>query len=85
MVAGLMFISDEGGLLGISYLFQCIVQAFVPMGRKNHEYYRDYRERKLSEKNTKKRDKCLLVTGLVFLTVGIIFTIIWYTNFYNIV
>ena len=83
MFAGFLFIGDEGGLLGISYILRCVVQAFVPMGRKNHELYRDYRERKLSEKKAKKRDNAILVTGLVFLSVGIIFTVIWYTNFYN--
>ena len=83
MIAGFMLIGDEGGLLGISYILKCVAQAFIPMGRKNHEFYKDYRERKLSEKNVKKRDNVILVTGLVFLSVGIIFTVIWYTNFYN--
>ena len=56
---------------------------FIPMGRKRHEFYKDYRDRKLSEIK-KSSDHCILVTGLFFLTVGIILTIIWYVNFYNV-
>ena len=84
LFAGMLFISGEGGLIGIGFVLRNIVQAFTPMGRKNHEFYAQYRERKL--KSIKKSgDHCILVTGLFFLIVGITFTVIWYVNFYNIV
>ena len=84
MVAGMMFISGEGALIGIQFVLRNIVQAFTPMGRKHHEFYKDYRARKLSEAEAKKSgDKSILVTGLVFFLIGIVFTVIWYMNFYN--
>lgn len=82
LFAGMMYISGEGALIGIGFVLRNVVQAFVPMGRKNHEFYAQYRERKLSEKK-KSTDNCILVTGLLFLLVGILFTFIWYVNFYN--
>ena len=84
MFAGMMFIAGEGALIGISFVLRNIVQAFVPMGRKNHEFYAQYRERKMKELK-RSSDHCILVVGLLFLAVGIIFTVIWYFNFYNVV
>ena len=47
------------------------------------EKYIDYRARKLSEaKNSSNRH--ILVTGLIFVFIGVIFTAIWYTTFYNV-
>lgn len=84
--AGMMYISSEGALIGISFVLRNIVQAFMPMGRRNHEFYGQYRERKLAEKRIKASgDHCILVVGLFFLIIGIIFTVIWYYNFYNII
>lgn len=83
LFAGMMFISGEGALLGISFVLRNVVQAFVPMGRKYHETYAKYRERKLG-KIKKSTDNCILVTGLIFLAIGIIFTVIWYMSFYNV-
>lgn len=82
MFAGMLFISGEGALIGIGFVLRNVVQAFLPMGRKNHELYAQYRERKLSERK-KSADHCILVVGLIFLFLGIVFTVIWYTNFYN--
>ena len=84
LFAGLLFVSGEGALIGISFVLRNVVLAFVPMGRKNHEVYAKYRERKLAVIK-KASDHCILFTGLFFLLIGIIFTVIWYTNFYNIV
>lgn len=84
LFAGMLYISGEGGLIGISFVLRNVVQAFTPMGRKNHEFYAQYRERKL--KSIKKAGgHCILITGLFFLTVGVVLTVIWYVNFYNIV
>ncbi|MBQ7378237.1 MAG: DUF3899 domain-containing protein [Clostridia bacterium] len=83
MFAGLMFISGEGGFIGIGFVIRNVVLTFVPMGRAKHELYKDYRERKLSEIK-KSTDHCVLFVGLAFLAIGIIFTVIWYVKFYNI-
>jgi hypothetical protein len=84
LFAGMMFVSGEGALIGIGFVLRNVVLAFTPMGRKNHEVYAKYRERKLASMK-KSGDHCVLFTGLFFLLIGIIFTVIWYTNFYNIV
>jgi hypothetical protein len=82
MFAGMLFISGEGALIGISFVLRNVALAFIPMGRKNHETYAAYRERRLG-KVKKAGDHCILVTGLFFLLVGIIFTVIWYVKFYQ--
>ena len=82
MFAALLYISNEGGFIGIGFVLRNVVQAFIPMGRANHEVYAKYRERKLAEKKLS-IDRCVLVTGLVFLGISIIISIIWYANFYN--
>lgn len=82
LFAGMMFISGEGALIGITFLLRNVVLTFVPMGRKRHEVYAKYRERKLSEIK-KFGDHCILFTGLIFLLVGILFTVVWYVKFYN--
>ena len=83
LFAGMMFISSEGALIGIGFVLRNIAQAFLPMGRKNHEFYAQYRERKMAELK-RSGDHCLLVCGLIFFLIGVIFTIIWYTEFYQI-
>jgi polyferredoxin len=86
MYAGMMFISSEGALIGISFVLRNVVLSLIPMGRTKQEIYREYRERKLAEMQAKRTsgNHCVLVVGLVFLIISIIFTVIWYTNFYNI-
>ena len=80
LFAGMMYISGEGGLLGIGYVMQCVVQAFIPMGRKNHESYAKYRERKLGRLR-KPGDNCIFVTGLVFFVAGVILLMIYNKKF----
>lgn len=82
LFAGMMFISGEGGLIGIRFVLRNVFLAFIPGGRAKHEVYRDYRERILSEQK-KSSNSCILVTGLVFFGIGIIFTAIWYVKYYN--
>lgn len=83
LFAGMMYVSSEGALVGIGFVLRNVVLAFIPMGRAKHERYADYRERKLSEAK-KHNDKCILVTGLFFLVIGIVFTVIWYAKFYHV-
>ncbi len=84
IAAGMLFISSEGALIGISFVMRNVIQAFIPMGRKNHELFGKYRERKMAELK-KANDGAIFVTGLVFLIIGIVFTVIWYTKYYNVV
>jgi len=82
LFAGLMFVSGEGAFIGVGFVLRNVVLAFVPMGRARHEVYADYRARKL--KNAQKSGiRYPLLTGLVFLSIGIVFTVIWYKAFYN--
>ena len=83
LFAGMMYISGEGALIGIGFVLRNVALTFVPMGRAKHERYADYRARKLSQ--TKKHNTgCVLVTGLIFLFIGIVFTVIWSAVFYNV-
>lgn len=82
LFACMMFISGQGALLGISFILRNVVLAFIPMGRTKHEVYAVYRERKL--KNAKERsNRHILLTGLAFLLVGIILSVIWGSVFYK--
>ncbi|MBE5767206.1 MAG: DUF3899 domain-containing protein [Clostridiales bacterium] len=83
MFAGMMYVSGEGAFIGIGFVIRNVILAFIPMGRAKHEVYADYRARKLS--NAKKGDNhYALVTGLIFLFIGIVFTVIWYAAFYRV-
>lgn len=82
LFAGMMYVSSEGALIGIGFVLRNVVLTFIPMGRAKHERYADYRERKLSEAK-KHNNHYILVTGLVFLFIGIVFTVIWSEMFYN--
>ena len=82
LFAGMLYISGEGALIGIGFVLRNVVLTFVPMGRARHERYADYRERKLSQIK-KQNDRCILVTGLIFLFIGFVFTVIWDMAFYN--
>lgn len=83
LFAGLMFVNREGALIGISFVLRNALLTFIPMGRAKQERYADYRERKLGKlKNT--RFSHITVTGLAFLLVGIVLTVIWYKVFYQV-
>ncbi len=77
LFAGMLFVSGEGALIGIGFVLRSVAQAFIPMGRRNHEFYAQYRERKLSERK-QSNDRCILITGLIFLSIGIILLLIWH-------
>ncbi|MBP3478738.1 MAG: DUF3899 domain-containing protein [Oscillospiraceae bacterium] len=83
LFAGMMYVSGEGALIGIGFVLRNVVLAFVPMGRARHERYTDYRARKLSEAK-KHNNSYILVTGLIFLFISVVFTAIWYAAFYNV-
>ena len=83
LLAGMLYISGEGALIGISFVLRNVVLAFIPMGRARHELYADYRARKLKEAK-KHNNRYLLLSGLTFLFIGVILTVIWYVKFYNV-
>ena len=83
LFAGMMYVSGEGALIGIGFVLRNVVLTFIPMGRARHEVYADYRARKLS-KAKKGGVHYALVTGLIFLFIGVVFTLIWYFAFYNV-
>ncbi|MBQ9779464.1 MAG: DUF3899 domain-containing protein [Clostridia bacterium] len=83
LFAGMLFVSGEGALIGIGFVLRNVVLAFLPMGRARHERYADYRARKLSEAK-KRENSSIVVTGLSFLSIGVILTVIWYVKFYNV-
>lgn len=82
LFAGMMFISGEGALIGIGFVLRSVALIFIPMGRMKHEVYAQYRERKLAERK-KAKDHSILVTGLLFLLIGVILTVIWWALYYD--
>lgn len=82
LFAGMMFISGEGGLIGIGFVLRNMVLTFIPMGRAKHEVYADYRARKLA-KVKKGGIRYVLVPGLVFLAIGISLSCYWYAAYYS--
>jgi len=81
LFAGMMYVSSEGALIGISFALRNAVLTFIPMGRAKQERYADYRARKL--KDAKKHSfSHILVTGLIFLFIGIVLTVIWSELYY---
>ena len=83
LFAGMLYVSGEGALIGIGFVLRNAVLTFIPMGRARQERYADYRDRKIKAAK-KHNDRCILVTGLIFLFIGIVFTGIWYVAFYNV-
>jgi hypothetical protein len=83
LFAGMLYISGEGALIGIGFVMRNVVLAFIPMGRTKHEVYADYRARKLKEAKPR-GERCILVSGLVFLFIGIALSVIWSVKFYHV-
>ena len=83
LFAGLVFVSSEGALIGIGFVMRNVVLAFIPMGRTKWERYGDYRARKM-EQIKERNHSHIIVTGLIFLTVGIILNLIWYKTYYQV-
>ena len=81
LFAGMLYVSSEGALVGIGFVLRNAILTFFPMGRAKQERYADYRERKMREMKNN-NDSCILITGLFFLAVGIVLTLIWYSNYY---
>ena len=83
LFAGMLYVSGEGALIGIGFVLRNAVLTFIPMGRARQERYADYRARKIKAAK-KHNDRCILVTGVIFLFIGIVFTVIWSIAFYHV-
>ena len=83
LFAGMLYVSGEGALIGIGFVLRNAVLTFIPMGRAKQELYAEYRARKLKEAKPH-RARCILVSGLVFLIIGIALSVIWSVKFYNV-
>ena len=83
LFAGMLYVSGEGALIGIGFVLRNAVLTFIPMGRAKQELYADYRARKLKEAKPHSA-RCILVSGLVFLSIGIALSVIWDVKFYNV-
>ena len=82
LFAGLMYVSGEGALIGIGFVMRNVFLAFLPMGRTRHETYAKYRARKLGSAK-KSSNRYALVTGLGFLLIGVVLTVIWFNAFFD--
>ncbi len=69
LVGLLIWLSQEGALLGISYVFKSLVRLVIPFRR--HESYADYRAR--HEEKDKGGFGFLIIVGLIFFAIGIVF------------
>ena len=77
LFSGLLYVSGEGVFLGLGYVVGRAVKALIPFSRKEHETYAQYCERKTGKKPSK-GDHCLLITGLFYFLISLIFLAIWY-------
>lgn len=78
LFSGLMFVSDEGGFIGIGYALGRAARVFIPFVAKDVETYAEYRERKTGKKTASGTKLSVFLTGLFFFLVSMIFLIIWF-------
>ena len=80
LFSGLLFVSDEGAFLGVSFVLGKAFKAlFMPFGRKDTETYAEFRERKIGKKEKSSLKGCIFFTGLFFFVCSLIFLAIWYS------
>ena len=78
LVSALVWVSNMGIFLGLGYAFSVFINSIVPFrGKRRHESYADYRERKTG-KGGVKGYSFIFFTGLVYFVVAIVFLIIYY-------
>lgn len=82
MLFGLLFrIAGEGTFDGLGYAFKRTVEALLPFYRKKGapEKYSEYKERKNSGRTHKFSLMYVVVTGLVFFVISLIFLALYYS------
>ena len=77
LISGLLYVASEGAFIGVSYVFGRMVKSILPFLGKDQETYAEYRERK-SEKKTKGPKLAVLLTGVFFFLVSLLFLLIWH-------
>ena len=75
MVALLILLTNEGSLTAVAWMLKRAVNLLIPLSKKEFSSYKEYYE------NRKKITgfSFILFVGLVYLLVGIIFTILYFT------
>ena len=76
MVGGLVFASTDGFFDMITFGLSKAKSMLIPFSKKSNETFYDYKERK--SKNRLSGYSFLFFTGIAYLTVGIIFLILFY-------
>lgn len=76
MVALLLTLSNEGALDGLGYVASIAVKSLTPGGRKKHEKYYDYVQRKHANKLT--GYGFLYIVGAVCMAVAMVFMALFY-------
>ncbi len=80
MISGLIFMSGEGVFDGVSFIVRQGVRTLIPgaRAREEPEKYGDYVEQRRA-KGKPKGYACLLLVGIVYLLMGVILTVIYYS------
>ena len=76
---GLVFARNEGAFNGVMYSLRTVKEMLLPFLPHQHMNYREYVQKK-AEKKTKGYS-FLLITGAVFLAVGIVLLIMYHTKY----
>lgn len=76
LFCGLLYVSGEGMFLSLGFIFNKVIKSLIPFSHKEHETYAQYCERKGHTKS--KGNRAILLTGLFFFLISLIFLAIWY-------
>ena len=77
LFSGFQYVSGEGVFLSLGFIGSRVIKAFIP-GPKEYETYAQYRERKEGSGKKSKGKHCILLTGLFFFLLSLIFLAVWY-------
>ena len=80
LTAALLALSNEGALLGVGYVTSIALRGLIPGMGSKQETYAEYRERKTG-KGRAKGYGFLLVVGLAYLALAILFLLLFYHYF----
>lgn len=71
----LIALSNQGSLSAIGYMLKRLGKMLIPFSKKEHETYQDY----VSKREPVSGYSFIIYSGLVFLVIAIIYTILFYT------
>lgn len=75
LLGALIALSNEGALDGISYMLKRLGNALIPFAKKTDQKFYDY----VKDKKRVSGYAFILYTGLLFLGIGILFIVLFYT------